>query len=240
MVRDIEQVRTERDAALVTAEQLNARRSELVKEHRASHDRVSSSLSKLRLEDIWKLRRLANEQIELAAKLDEELRRITQGAKTRAILDAEGEMLDIITRNAPWREFAFTHQIEGAKQLAIAGRGILGDKRGLGKTLTSIIWLDMLRVKKTIIFTSKEASTAFRKQMPRWAPHRPLFDLTSKSSAERNAVLNVLHFMDNWTILINFEAWRHDHTLIEKLVKLAAGAVIIDEAHGIKEHKTSA
>lgn len=240
MVRDIEQVRSERDAALVAAEQFNERRSELVAEHRASCDHVSSSLSKLRLEDIWKLRRLANDASDKAKELDEELRRITQGAKAREILNAEGEMLDVITRNASWRQFAFTHQIEGAKQLAIAKRGILGDQRGLGKTLTSIIWLDMLRVKKTIIFTSKEASTAFRKQMPRWAPHRPLFDLTSKGSAERNAVLQALHFVEDWTILINFEAWRHDKTLIEKLVRLAADAVIIDEAHGIKEPKTSA
>jgi SNF2 family DNA or RNA helicase len=240
MVRDLEQVRAERDAALAATESLSQTRLALVAERRASLEPVSSPESRKRLERIWELRRLANEESDKAQKLDEELRRITQGAKAREILNAEGEMLDVITRNAPWRQFAFTHQIEGAKQLAIAGRGILGDKRGLGKTLTSIIWLDMLRVKKTIIFTSKEASTAFRKQMPRWAPHRPLFDLTSKSSAERNAVLQVLHFVDEWTILINFEAWRHDPTLIEKLVRLAAEAVIIDEAHGIKEPKTSA
>jgi SNF2 family DNA or RNA helicase len=240
MVRDIEQVRMERDAALVAAESLNETRQIAITEHRASDDSVSGYESRKRLERIWELRRLAKEQSELAHDLDEELRRITQGVKARAILDAEGEMLDVITRNAPWRQFAFPHQIEGAKQLAIAKRGILGDKRGLGKTLTSIIWLDMLRVKKTIIFTSKEASTAFRKQMPRWAPHRPLFDLTSKGSAERNAVLQALHFVDEWTILINFEAWRHDWTLIQKLVSLSAQAVIIDEAHGIKEPKTSA
>jgi SWI/SNF-related matrix-associated actin-dependent regulator 1 of chromatin subfamily A len=240
MVRDIEQVRTERDAALVAAEELQKTRQTAIIEHRASNEPTSSYESRKRLEIIWELRRLANEQSDRAQELDAELHRITQGVKTREILNAEGEMLDVITRNAPWRQHAFTHQIEGAKQLAIAGRGILGDKRGLGKTLTSIIWLDMLRVKKTIIFTSKEASTAFRKQMPRWAPHRSLFDLTSKGTAERNAVLQALHFVEEWTILINFEAWRHDWTLIEKLVGLAAQAVIIDEAHGIKEPKTSA
>ncbi len=39
-----------------------------------------------------------------------------------------------------WGKAIKPYQVEGAKKLAIARRAVLGDKRGLGKTLTAIAW----------------------------------------------------------------------------------------------------
>lgn len=173
-------------------------------------------------------------------KLEREAHRVTQEAALWSKYEAKAKILDIMTSDAPWRVDAKIHQLEGAKQLAIAGRAILGDKMGLGKTLSSIIWLDMVEAQKVIVFAPKEAVSAFRKQMPRWAPHRHLFDLTSKGKHERNAVLEVLPFMDEWTILINIETWRFDPTIIKRLQLLCADSIIVDEAHSIKESTTVA
>jgi SNF2 family DNA or RNA helicase len=56
---------------------------------------------------------------------------------------------DAMTAGAPWREWAKDHQIEGAKKITYAGRMIVGDTMGLGKTLTSIIALDMIKASTT-------------------------------------------------------------------------------------------
>jgi hypothetical protein len=49
-----------------------------------------------------------------------------------------------MTMGAPWREWAKDHQIGGAKKITYEGRMILGDTMGLGKTLTSLIAIDMI------------------------------------------------------------------------------------------------
>lgn len=172
-------------------------------------------------------------------ELEREMIKVKTDQALREQLNVKGEILDIMTENAPWRNMKVggpkNHQISGAKQLAVAERGILGDKRGLGKTFTSIIWLDMLGVDRAIILVPKEASTAFLKQMPRWAPHRPLFDMTSKPKGQREVLLNALKHIGKWNLLVNVESWRFDRTIIDKLVALKPEAVIIDEAHVIKD-----
>lgn len=177
---------------------------------------------------------------EKAEKLERELHRAETESNLWKQYEAKATILDIMTSDAPWRKDAKKHQLAGARQLAVAKRGILGDKMGLGKTLTSLIWLDMVEAEKVIIFAPKEATSAFRKQMPRWASHRLLFDLTSKNKYERDAVLMTLPFMEKWTILINIEAWRSDPTIVKRLQSLCADTIIIDEAHSIKDPSTNA
>ena len=52
---------------------------------------------------------------------------------------------DAMTIGAPWREWAKDHQLTGAKRVAFAQKMIVGDTMGLGKTLTSIIALDLIK-----------------------------------------------------------------------------------------------
>lgn len=68
----------------------------------------------------------------------------------RKIKDAERylsaqERLDRLTIGAPWREWAKDHQMDGARRIAHRGKLLLGDTMGLGKTLTSIAAIDMIR-----------------------------------------------------------------------------------------------
>lgn len=68
----------------------------------------------------------------------------------RKIKDAERylsmqERLDKMTVGAPWREWAKDHQIDGARRIAHRGKLLLGDTMGLGKTLTAIAAMDMIR-----------------------------------------------------------------------------------------------
>jgi predicted nuclease with TOPRIM domain len=79
----------------------------------------------------------------------ESLQRQLDQAKRANIAAAEFATLenrwDLMTAGAPWREWAKDHQIGGAKKAVYEGRLILGDTMGLGKTLTSVIFCDMIR-----------------------------------------------------------------------------------------------
>ena len=69
--------------------------------------------------------------------------------KRRAeLVSAEWQTLekrwDTLTMGAPWREWAKDHQLSGARKITYEGRMILADTMGLGKTLTSLIAIDMI------------------------------------------------------------------------------------------------
>src|SRR5260370_5850366 len=188
----------------------------------------------------WSVR---NEIREIERVIDRKQRERTRAEKEIGIkkdLETKGKILEILTESGAWNKYAKPQQRSGAKQLAVAGRGILGDSRGLGKTLSALMWLDMLLVKKAIIFLPKETATALRKQMPRWASHRPLFDMTSKPQNEKNALLEILPYLDEYALLVNVESWRRDPTFIPKLQGLGVQAVVIDEAHVMKDQGTYA
>jgi SNF2 family DNA or RNA helicase len=50
----------------------------------------------------------------------------------------------------------------------------------------------------------------------------------------RDVTLNVLKHQAEYTVVVNFEAWRRDPQLIADLVALKADTIIIDEAHKMK------
>lgn len=150
------------------------------------------------------------------------------------------EAFDRHTAGLPWREFAFEYQLDGARRLSAARRGILGDKRGLGKTLTSLIWADMLMAKKLLIFAPKDVLENFKREVEHWAPHRHVAVMAGMNKTMREMFLGMLKTQTQFTLLINYEAWRKDPSLVERLKELKADSVIIDEAHNIKEKRTSA
>jgi SNF2 family DNA or RNA helicase len=170
-------------------------------------------------------------------------RRLETFASDRAIADKlkrEAEEFDKITAMYQWREFAFDHQIMGAKHLASARRGILGDKRGLGKSLTSLIWADMIGAKKVLVFAPKDVLHNFKREIEHWTPHRHVAVLGGMPKLQREMFLKLLASQEQFLILCNYEAWRRDAELIELIKNLKADTVIIDEAHNIKEKRTSA
>jgi SNF2 family DNA or RNA helicase len=74
-----------------------------------------------------------------------------------------------------------------------------------------------------------------------WAPHRNVTYIGNMSKAERNFVLDLtLPKLNEYVIIVNYEAWRRDKSLLEKLGECKFDTVIIDEAHNIKDMKSQA
>lgn len=149
--------------------------------------------------------------------------------------------------NADWRaenrtdgKGAYPYQIDGAISAAVAKRALLGDKRGLGKTLTSIIYMDLLEVSKAIIICPGDTIDNFIREINLWSPHRSPIKIAGMSKAMRDNVLPVLRDASQFVILVNYEAWRKDKQLVQDLIALKATTVIWDEAHVIKERDSLA
>jgi len=176
-------------------------------------------------------RLLEKRQIQLARQKaqEEERKRLAEE------FEEASKEFDELTATAFWREFAYSFQIEGAKRLAVAKRGILGDKRGLGKTLTSIIWMDMLQAKKILVIAINDVAPQFAAEIHHWAPHRPLIPLYGMPPAQRAIMYPALKDQDNFVGIINYEAWRRDKSVIDDILRVGFDTLIIDEAHKMKE-----
>lgn len=137
-----------------------------------------------------------------------------------------------------WGEFAKPYQIEGAKKLAIAKRCILGDKRGLGKTLTAIASADLVGARKILAIVPNDVMGNFLREIHYWAPHHSAHVIGGLPKIQRNALLEVFAKVDDIFVVINYEAWRKDLNLLERLINVQFDTVIVDEAHNIKEMST--
>lgn len=154
-------------------------------------------------------------------------------------LDAMHEELEFFERiraNSAWGERAFPHQIEGAKQMALEKRGIIADVMGLGKTLTSIIIMAFLNSKRNLIVAPNDVVSNFAREIGKWEPERNLIALGAiKDKASRHQALKLCARMEEFTVVVNYEAWRRDKELAKLLIALKFETVIIDEAHNLKD-----
>lgn len=176
----------------------------------------------------------ARELEKLAAKA---LRLKSAKEKRDALLadyNEKAKELDSLTATAQWREFAFDHQIEGGKRLAIAKRGILGDKRGLGKTLTSLIYLDMVQARKVLVVAPNDVVPQFEEEIQHWATHRNILSFRGLNKGQRTVIYPMLKMLDAFVITINYEAWRRDKSVIDDLVAAGIDTIVLDEAHRAK------
>lgn len=199
---------------------------ELAKRIRSERDELSDKQRNERLEKS----RLDREAARLARLKDAQEKRVAILKELRK----KEEQLDIDTAGAPWREFAFEHQITGGKRLAIAKRGILADKRGLGKTLTSLIWLDMVKAQRILVLAPNDVVPQFEDEIRTWQPHRTIFSLRGLNPPQRAMIYPMLSMVKEFIITLNYEAWRRDKQIIDDLVKAGIDTIILDEAHRIK------
>jgi SNF2 family DNA or RNA helicase len=121
-------------------------------EQRGAETQVAEEEYHLLANDQWEAQRAASK----AEQALNDLQRMLDQAKRATLKSQEFATLenrwDLMTMGAPWREWAKDHQIGGAKKITYEGRMILGDTMGLGKTLTSLIAIDMIEA------ATKEAS----------------------------------------------------------------------------------
>ncbi|QSJ04798.1 RNA polymerase-associated protein [Cellulosimicrobium phage DS1] len=133
------------------------------------------------------------------------------------------------------------HQWFGAKFLATSGGAILGDGMGLGKTLTSIAALDLVRSRRALILCQADIASNFEREIRRWAPHRMVMNIQGKTKMQRNTALEFMHLLDGDVVVIaNYEAWRRDKSLLGRLADVGFDTVILDEAHNVKTTSTNA
>lgn len=142
--------------------------------------------------------------------------------------------------NRAYADKILSHQSEGAYILASNGRCILGDKRGLGKTLTSLATLDALQIQRALIIVPDDVFGNFANEINYWAPHRQILPVGKMTKVQREFAFTIAQQVDQWTMLINYSAWRKDKSILDSIISLGVECVIADEAHEMKNTSTSA
>lgn len=171
------------------------------------------------------------ESIERKVELEEQSARLEAEIKAK-----EAEAYELI-KDAPWLKDAFDWQIKGAIQLP--DRALVGDKRGMGKTLTSIIWRRTHKSKRTLVCLRKEVASDFIKELNIREPGLFIYPMLGVTPQGREVAAMLLSGFDEYVVVTNIESWRRDvDGVTEAILKLPFDGVILDEAHNIKNFNT--
>lgn len=163
-------------------------------------------------------------------------------------LRSERQEIEALTANAPWRvgldgKRALPHQFEGAYRLSSARRAILGDEMGLGKTLQAIMTIDMLRelklARKILVVCPKPILDGFRREFFKWSPNQFVHVLNQSGKGVKSEILDLVAVMEDCVILTNYEVWRKDKTILQKLIKCQFDTVVLDECHNLNNTKSA-
>lgn len=206
-------------------------------------NRELNSLNSKRLEIGNKAAILRSELADVKRTIEQLDRESAQDKKNAAVaaeFARQSALFDEALLKYEWGNKAKHHQIDGAKKLAIAKKAILGDKRGLGKTLTSIAWADLSGSRKILAVVPNDVRGNFEREIRYWAPHRSAVDIGNMSKIQRNGLLEVFKSVPDLFVLVNYEAWVKDKSLLQRLIDCHFDTVIADEAHMMKEMSTSA
>lgn len=130
-------------------------------------------------------------------------------------------------------------QWHGAMFGAAAGRWILGDGMGLGKTRQSIGWLDLVDAKRVLVVCQADVSDQFAGEIMTLAPHRDVYNLYKKTPKRRHALFDEAITQESFVVVVNFEIWRKDKPLLAKMMMSQIDSIIVDEAHNLKNTATS-
>lgn len=179
-------------------------------------------------------------QAEKAKRIAEDLVRVKYENRRK-----QGSYLDIAATKIWWTGATMPDgqvfkikdkQFIGSQFLADAERCILGDGMGTGKSITAIAAMDLVESKRTLIIAQADITNNFDDEVRMWAPHRVVVNIKGMSKEQRNAMLSMLNdHTPEFTLIVNFEAWRKDLTLIENIISMGFDTVIVDEAHNIKD-----
>jgi SNF2 family DNA or RNA helicase len=204
---------------------------------------ITGQIAALRLE-MAKLRDsrfMVKQKIKVAEKNKESILRKRELEKeaeliNQSLAEKMAEAEEIIA-NAPWKDTAFDWQIEGAVRLP--DRAILADKRGLGKTLSSLIWRKVHKSKRTLVCLRKEVASDFIKEIGIREPGLFVYSLIGANTEQRNIAAMLLSSFEEFVVVTNIESWRRsiDKTT-EDILKIPYDGVILDEAHHIKNAAT--
>lgn len=148
----------------------------------------------------------------------------------RAVLmDLKGlEDAEITSPNA---DKLFPFQRVGVNFGKHARKFLLADDMGLGKTFQSILITEELECKKTLMIGLKACYRTWRKERKKWAPHINLVEI--KGSKKRKTKL-ITEFTEG-IMVITYESLNN---YMDLLLAIGWDAIILDEAHAIKNYKS--
>ena len=230
-------------------DEINARMAE----GKAEKDRLRTELEELQKQkDViaQRIREIDNDQFDdrrRAREIQEEIFRLKR--LLAQALDAEmaakkfvenAVEFSKVMNNQPYADRILEHQRDGAYLLATNMRCILGDKRGAGKTLTSIAAWDMAQSQRVLVIVPDDVVSNFVNEIHYWAPHRNVMQLGKMKPAERDFAITMAKQMESFTMVLNYSAWRKDKSLLQSLIDLKFDTVVMDEAHTMKNTSTSA
>lgn len=187
--------------------------------------------------------RLIKKDTETHESLKRELTRLIGEIEARKRAATQRGIVSELTQTATWRKSAMPYQYEGAYRLSEVKRGILGDAMGLGKTLQSIMAIDMLKAlgesRKVLIFCPKPVLDGFEGQFKKWSDNHFVWVLNqtgrgASGQGVKKEVLDVIAALPECIVLTNYEVWRKDRSIIDKLIQCQFDTVILDEAHNLK------
>ncbi len=138
---------------------------------------------------------------------------------------------------APWKDVAFDWQIEGA--LKLPDRALIGDKRGMGKTLSAIIWRKLHHAKRTLICLRKEVASDFIKELGLREPGLMIYPMLSATPFDRQIAARLLNHYEEFVVVTNIESWRRNvEETVNDILRIDYDSIILDEAHHIKKSST--
>jgi len=201
------------------------------------------------LQDDEKTEREHRKQVRELRKQEEAKQRRQESIEQGEVVKAKAEELANFYLNRavgkPWYSGdddvppILDFQWRGALFGAGAGRWILGDGMGLGKTRQSVGWLDLVDARKVLVVCQADICDQFAGELMTLAPHRTVYNLYKKSPKTRHAQMDKIIGAQEAVVVVNFEIWRRDKDLLRKLVAWQIDSVIVDEAHNLKNTATS-
>lgn len=173
-------------------------------------------------------------------RLDQEARVAAENKRIAEEFQRQIAELDELAMQFHWFSEIKSHQLDGARKLAVAGKAVLGDERGLGKTLTSIAACDLVGSRKILAIVPNDVMGNFQREVHFWAPHRSVHIIGGTTRKERRVLMDFFKMVDDVFLIVNYEAWRKDFKLLDELADCKFDTLICDEAHIIKEMDTNA
>jgi SNF2 family DNA or RNA helicase len=211
-----------------------------------------------------------NNSLRQVTKNVESVERQLQQAMRLERIAAEAEkvnkQLDDAMMLAKWFGQILKHQFEAAKKITFNQRIILADAPGLGKTLTSLATADLIKEatanasptnpygydadnkimgtphqcgRKILYVCPAPLLNNVVREVRLWTDRAPVL-MGNQPKATRRFLIEVLNDSEDFIVVINYEAWRRDRSLLEDLMNLQFDFVILDEAHMLKDRKTGA
>ena len=162
-------------------------------------------------------------------------RHVAEEADLRARLENQ---FRLAAQGKAWFEGIFPHQWQGACFGAVAERWLLCDEPGAGKTRQAVAWWDLIGARKIIVVCEANLAAQFAGEAADLADHRRIVNLTKRTPDRRRQMISALLDLDDAVVFVNYEMFRKDLQSLGRLMLWQADAIVVDEAHNLKNVKT--